>query len=140
VFGAGLALSGMTDPSRVLGFLDVAGDWDPTLAFVMGGALLVTFPSFPAILRRSRPWLRAAFSLPTRKAVDVRLLAGATFFGVGWGLAGFCPGPAVAALALAPAAVWPFVAAMIAGMALAQRLPEPSEPTRVGDAFGASDC
>lgn len=130
VFGAGLALSGMTDPSRVLGFLDVAGDWDPTLAFVMGGALLITFPSFPVILRRSRPWLRGEFSLPTRKAVDARLLAGATVFGVGWGLAGLCPGPAVAALAIAPAALWPFVAAMLAGMALAQRIHAPREAAR----------
>lgn len=125
LFGGGLALSSMTNPARVLGFLDLAGDWDPTLAFVMGGALLVTIPAFSAILRRSRPWLGAHFSLPTRKHIDWRLVGGAALFGLGWGLAGLCPGPAIAALGLAPEKVWLFVGAMIAGIVLAQRIPEP---------------
>jgi uncharacterized membrane protein YedE/YeeE len=125
LFGGGLALSSMTNPARVLGFLDLAGKWDPTLAFVMGGALLVTIPAFPAILRRSRPWLGAHFSLPNRKHIDRRLVGGAVLFGLGWGIAGLCPGPAIAALGLAPQKVWLFVGSMIAGIFLAQRIPDP---------------
>jgi uncharacterized protein len=117
LFGLGLAVSGMTNPAKVIGFLDVAGDWDPTLAFVMGGALLVTIPAFRLILKRPRPILADGFALPTSSALDTRLLGGAALFGVGWGLAGFCPGPAVAALVTGLAPVFAFVAAMIAGMA-----------------------
>ncbi len=118
LFGLGLAVSGMVDPAKVIGFLDVAGDWDPTLAFVMGGALLVAIPAFRLILRRPHPVLADDFALPTRKDVDARLLGGAALFGVGWGLAGFCPGPSVTALATGLTPVFAFVAAMIAGMAL----------------------
>jgi uncharacterized membrane protein YedE/YeeE len=118
LFGLGLAVSGMVDPAKVIGFLDVAGDWDPTLAFVMGGALLVAIPAFRLILRRPRPVLADDFELPTKKDVDARLLGGAALFGVGWGLAGFCPGPSVTALASGLLPVFAFVAAMIAGMAL----------------------
>ncbi len=118
LFGLGLAVSGMVDPAKVIGFLDIAGDWDPTLAFVMGGALLVTIPAFHLILKRPHPVLADDFELPTKKEVDVRLLGGATLFGVGWGLAGFCPGPSVTALASGLAPVFAFVAAMFAGMAL----------------------
>lgn len=118
LFGLGLAVSGMINPAKVIGFLDVAGAWDPTLAFVMGGALLVTVPAFRAILKRPRPVLADGFSLPTKSALDARLLGGATLFGVGWGLSGFCPGPAVAALVTGLAPVVAFAAAMLAGMVL----------------------
>ncbi len=118
LFGLGLAVSGMVDPAKVIGFLDVAGNWDPTLAFVMGGALLVAIPAFRLISRRPRPVLADDFALPTKKDVDARLLGGAALFGVGWGLAGFCPGPSVTALVTGLAPVFAFVAAMIAGMAL----------------------
>jgi uncharacterized membrane protein YedE/YeeE len=115
LFGFGLALSGMANPAKVLGFLDVAGRWDPTLAFVMGGALVVTLPLFRFVLRRPQPWFAPRFSLPERQDVDARLLAGAAIFGIGWGLAGFCPGPAFAALVTGKTAVLAFVCAMIAG-------------------------
>jgi uncharacterized protein len=118
LFGLGLAVSGMMNPAKVVGFLDVAGEWDPTLAFVMGGALLVTVPAFRLILKGPRPILADGFALPTRNTLDRRLLGGAALFGVGWGLSGFCPGPAVAALTTGLAPVFAFVAAMIAGMVL----------------------
>jgi uncharacterized protein len=118
LFGVGLAVSGMINPAKVVGFLDVAGGWDPTLAFVMGGALLVTIPAFRVILNRPRPVLADGFDLPTRSTLDARLLGGAALFGVGWGLSGFCPGPAVAAVTTGLAPVFAFVAAMMAGMVL----------------------
>lgn len=118
LFGLGLAISGMVNPQKVIGFLDLAGDWDPTLALVFGGALLVTIPAFRLIFKRPRPVLAEDFELPTKKDVDARLLAGAAIFGIGWGLAGFCPGPAVTALASGLAPVFAFVAAMVAGMAV----------------------
>ncbi len=118
LFGLGLAVSGMTNPAKVIGFLDFAGGWDPTLAFVMGGALLVTVPAFRLILNRPRPILADGFALPTKSALDVRLLGGAALFGVGWGLSGFCPGPALAALVTGLTPVFAFVAAMMAGMVL----------------------
>ena len=107
-FGGGLALAGMTNPAKVLGFLDVAGDWDPSLAFVMGAALLV----FAVAFRVTRE------EVATACGIDARLLVGATLFGVGWGLAGFCPGPAIAALMTGSTSVLTFVGAMVAGMAL----------------------
>lgn len=100
VFGFGLALSHMVDPDKVLAFLDIVGSWDPSLALVMGGALLVAAAGFPLVLRRSKPILAADFDLPTRTAIDGQLLGGAALFGLGWGLSGYCPGPAVAALAV----------------------------------------
>lgn len=115
IFALGLIISGMVNPAKVLGFLDIAGAWDPTLAFVMGGALLVTIPGFHFVLRRARPLLAERFYLPTKQDLDPRLITGAMLFGIGWGLAGLCPGPALAALA---AGLWPvfgFVAAMVAG-------------------------
>ena len=118
LFGLGLAVSGMMNPAKVIGFLDVAGDWDPTLIFVMGGALLITVPAFRLILNRQRPILADGFALPTKSAPDARLLGGAALFGVGWGLSGFCPGPAVAALVTGLTPVFAFVAAMMAGMTL----------------------
>ncbi|MBX6763746.1 MAG: YeeE/YedE family protein [Rubrobacteraceae bacterium] len=118
LFGLGLAVSGMTDPAKVIGFLDVAGRWNPTLAFVMGGAVIVTFFAFRRIMRRERPVFAQSFELPEKKTIDGKLVGGAAVFGIGWGIGGFCPGPAVVALV---SGVWPvfaFVAAMLAGMAL----------------------
>ena len=122
LFGLGLVVSGMVNPAKVLGFLDVAGDWDPTLAFFMGGALLVAVPAFRVILKRPRLVLAEEFALPAKKDLDARLLAGSALFGVGWGLAGFCPGPAVTALASGLAPAFVFVAAMVAGMAPYKRV------------------
>jgi uncharacterized protein len=120
LFGVGLAVSGMVNPAKVVGFLDVAGgQWDPTLIFVMGGALLVTIPAFRMILQRPRPILADGFALPTKKsALDRRLLGGAALFGVGWGLSGFCPGPAVVAMVTGLLPVYAFVGAMVGGMAI----------------------
>ena len=118
VFGIGLAVSGMMNPAKVLGFLDFAGDWDPTLGFVMAGGLVAAIPGFAVARRRRVPLVEDAFRIPTRTDIDAPLVAGAAIFGTGWGLAGLCPGPAVAALGtgLAPALV--FFAAMAAGMVL----------------------
>lgn len=118
LFGAGLTLSGMTNPVRVRGFLDIFGEWDPTLAFVMGGAVIVMAVAWRVQSRMLRPIFGEKFSLPDRKDLDPRLVSGAILFGIGWGIAGLCPGPALASLALAPATVLPFVAAMVAGMVL----------------------
>lgn len=120
LFGFGLALGGMTDPAKVVGFLDLAGRWDPSLAFVMIGALMVTLPSFQFLIRRGRPLLETRFFLPARRDLDGRLMAGASLFGIGWGLAGFCPGPAIAALYTGSPQVLAFVLAMIAGMSLSE--------------------
>lgn len=118
VFGAGLTLSGMVYPEKVQAFLDVAGDFDPTLAFVMGGAVLVSAIGWQLARRRNRPLFADRFEIPTRRDLDLRLVAGAMLFGVGWGLAGLCPGPALTALALGSAGAWIFVGAMAAGAAL----------------------
>ena len=118
VFGLGLAVSGMMNPAKVIGFLDVAGDWDPTLAFVMVGALLVAVPAYRFIPRRGRPVFEEKFSLPEKTAIDAPLLGGSVLFGVGWGIVGFCPGPAIAALGTGLVPVFAFVAAMLGGMAL----------------------
>ena len=118
IFGAGLALSGMADPSRVRGFLDIAGAWDPTLAFVMGGALVPMVIAWRLRARLDRPWGAPAFDLPTRRRPDRALLTGAVLFGLGWGVAGLCPGPAIADLSLAPLPAAIFVLAMLAGMGL----------------------
>jgi uncharacterized membrane protein YedE/YeeE len=115
VFGAGLAVSGMTNPAKVLAFLDVAGDWDATLAFVMGGALVVSAVAFAAARRLPRPWLAQTFALPTRRDLDARLLGGAVLFGLGWGLVGLCPGPALASVWRGETESWVFVAALVAG-------------------------
>ncbi|MGH7897854.1 MAG: DUF6691 family protein [Candidatus Binatia bacterium] len=118
LFGAGVTVSQMVNPAKVLAFLDVAGDFDPSLALVMGAALAVTGLLFPVVLRRPAPVYAADFRLPASRDVDSRLLGGAALFGVGWGLAGYCPGPAVASLAYSVAASMIFVLAMIAGMAI----------------------
>ena len=118
VFGIGLIVSGMTDPGKVIGFLDLAGRWDPSLAFVMGGAILVGYFSFAAAGKRGRTFLGGAMHLPTRRDIDARLVAGSTVFGIGWGLAGFCPGPALVALGAGIDEAALFVAAMLAGMVI----------------------
>jgi len=115
LFSLGLIVSGMVNPAKVLAFLDVAGNWDPTLAFVMLGALAVATPGFRIVLRRRGPWFADRFALPTKSDLEPRLALGAALFGIGWGLAGFCPGPAVTALVTARGDIVLFVAAMLAG-------------------------
>ena len=122
VFGIGLAISGMTDTAKVRGFLDLFGTWVPDLAFVMGGAVCVTLVAFRFVLRRQRPLLSPAFSLPEKKTLDRRLLAGAAIFGIGWGIYGYCPGPAISALVYLDSKTAVFVVAMLVGMALANKL------------------
>ncbi|MCR9160119.1 MAG: DUF6691 family protein [Nannocystaceae bacterium] len=116
VFAIGLAVGGMTDPNKVLSFLDVTGAWDPSLAFVMGGAIVVYAPIYHRFTRRTRPLLQPEFYLPIRQSIDLRLVAGGMLFGVGWGLGGFCPGPAIVSVASLRGDVLTFVAAMFAGM------------------------
>lgn len=118
VFAIGLAIGGMTDPLKVVSFLDVTGDWDPSLAFVMGGAIVLYAPVYHYVTKRTRPLLHHTFHLPTREDIDFRLVAGGILFGVGWGLGGFCPGPAVVSAASLRGDVLTFVAAMSGGMAL----------------------
>ena len=117
-FGAGLALADMTNPAKVQNFLDFFGSWDPSLAFVMGSALVVSALGSRVAQRRRAPWLAATFSMPTRRDLDARLVAGAALFGVGWGLGGLCPGPALAGLLQGVPQVYLFVAAMAAGVLL----------------------
>ena len=116
IFGAGLALSGMTNPAKVLNFLDVFGAWDPTLACVMGAALAVAAIAFRIAARRSHPWLADAFALPTRTDIDPQLVGGAILFGAGWGFVGLCPGPALASLFRGRWEVELFVGAMLGGV------------------------
>lgn len=118
LFGAGLALSGMADPARVRAFLDLGGHWDPTLAFVMAGALLPMAMAWRFEARRSAPLAADSFHVPATTPVTARLVVGALIFGVGWGVAGLCPGPALAVMALAPEKALPFVGAMIVGFGL----------------------
>lgn len=115
VFGLGLAVSRMIDPGKVLGFLDIAGRWDPSLALVMASALAVAVVGFRLTLQRPAPLVGGSFRLPTAQAIDWQLVVGAAVFGVGWGLVGFCPGPALASLAYGMAASFIFVAAMCVG-------------------------
>jgi uncharacterized protein len=126
IFGFGLLVSGMSDPAKVLNFLDLgaiaSGRWDPSLAFVMAGAIAVTVVGFRLVLRRPRPLFAERFHLPTKRELDLRIVAGPAIFGVGWGLAGFCPGPALTALGFGSRAAFIFVAAMLAGMWLARVL------------------
>jgi uncharacterized membrane protein YedE/YeeE len=116
LFGIGLIVSGMANPAKVLAFLDLAGNWDPSLAFVMGGGLLIAALAFPFVMKRPRSVLGDAMHLPTATKIDRRLVLGGMTFGVGWGLAGYCPGPAVVSLAYGGAKPWLFFVAMLAGM------------------------
>lgn len=116
IFGLGLALAGMTDPAKVIGFLDIAGAWNPALAFVMGAGVIVTFIGYRLVLARPKPALDARFQIPTRTDIDLPLVGGAALFGIGWGLAGYCPGPALSSLIAGNGEVFALVGAMIAGM------------------------
>lgn len=124
VFGIGLTLSGMVYPLKVLAFLDVGGHWDPSLALVMLGAISATLPAFALIARRGRPLLDMRFYLPKKTDLDGRLLGGAALFGLGWGIAGYCPGPAIAALAIHWQEALPFLLAAAVGGLLADRIRE----------------
>jgi uncharacterized membrane protein YedE/YeeE len=126
LFGLGLSLGGMTQPAVVLGFLDIFGAWDPRLVFVMAGAVLTTAIGYRLVLRRSRPLLAERFQWPTSRRIDTRLIGGAALFGVGWGTAGYCPGPALASLGAGVPALLVLVACMIAGWWLAARLLPPA--------------
>ena len=118
LFGVGLIVAGMTDPSKVLGFLDLAGTWDPSLAFVMGGGILVGLGAFATAKRRTTTFFGGAMHLPTSTDIDKRLIGGGLMFGAGWGLAGSCPGPAIVSLGAGQPKAAVFVAAMLAGMAV----------------------
>ncbi len=120
VFGAGILLSGMANPAKVLNFFDFAGTWDPSLAFVMAGALAVTAIGYRLVLKRPAPVYDRQFHLPTARRIDLPLIAGSAGFGIGWGIAGFCPGGAIPALGLMERDALLFVAAMLAGIALAR--------------------
>ncbi len=117
LFGLGMAISGMADPKKVIGFLNVAGNWDPSLMFVMGGALLVFMPAYFLLIKsKAKPLNAEQFCLPTNKKIDTKLLAGAAIFGLGWGIAGICPGPAVSSLGLGNGDVVIFLLAMMLGL------------------------
>jgi uncharacterized protein len=121
IFGLGIAISGMANPAKVLNFFDIAGSWDASLAFVMAGALAIAIPGYALIFRRRpRPVFEPGYDLPKSKAIDARLVGGAALFGIGWGIAGFCPGGAVPALGLLDASTVIFIAAMLAGMLIAR--------------------
>ena len=134
LFGAGLAVSQMTNPAKVQNFLDVFGAWDPSLALVMGAALVVTTVGFRVTARRAAPFCTAGFSAPTRSDIDAPLLIGSAMFGVGWGLAGFCPGPALAALSLNVVEVRLFVVAMLLGITAHRWIYIPLVEARAGSA------
>lgn len=122
VFGLGIAVSGMANPAKVLNFFDIAGSWDPSLAFVMGGALAVTFLGYRVLLGWKAPLLSERFAWPTARDIDLRLVAGSALFGIGWGIAGFCPGGALPALGTGETDVLIFVAATAAGIVLTRLL------------------
>jgi len=133
VFGIGISISGMANPAKVLNFFDVAGTWDPSLAFVMGGALITTFIGYRFVLKRPAPLMDGMFHLPTKTDLDARLIGGSAVFGIGWGISGFCPGGALPALGTGNLNVIAFVAALVAGMAAAryaQNLTPPGQPAR----------
>lgn len=118
IFGIGLIVSGMTDPSKIIGFLNLAGPWDPSLALVMGGAVAVGLLAFQFARRRTAAFLGGAMHLPTAQQIDRRLVLGSLVFGIGWGLAGYCPGPAVVSVGMGQGKAIVFVVAMVAGMAI----------------------
>jgi len=122
VFGLGISISGMANPAKVLNFFDFAGTWDPSLAFVMGGALVTTFIGYRLFFGLQQPLFDASFRLPTARQIDSRLVGGAATFGIGWGIAGFCPGGALPALGTGRSEVFIFTAALVAGIVLAKAL------------------
>lgn len=125
IFGLGLIASGMTQPTKVRAFLDVFGAWDPSLALVMGGAIAVGIVAFAIAKRRRTAWSGEPLQIPTNRTIDGRLIAGGVLFGIGWGIAGFCPGPALVAAASGVQAAWVFVVAMLVGMSLHDRAAQP---------------
>jgi uncharacterized membrane protein YedE/YeeE len=129
LFGMGLILSGMANPAKVQNFLDLFGTWDPSLAFVMGGAIMVTMPGFWLVQKRKTPLFHGVFHLPTRTDFDARLVVGAATFGIGWGLGGFCPGPALTSLLLAASGTLFFVPAMLVGIVIAKYTAAPLPKT-----------
>ena len=137
LFGAGLAVSDMVNPARVLAFLDIAGAWDPTLAFVMAGALLPSGLAYLIVGRMERPLMAAEFRIPQNRILDRRLLGGAGLFGIGWGMVGFCPGPAVASLGFGLWQPWLFAAAMAVGMLVHRLFAEAGDAAR-GESHEAS--
>jgi len=120
IFGVGIMISGMANPAKVLNFFDIAGVWDPSLAFVMGGAVVVTFLGYRVVLKRPGPTAGTKFHLPTKRDIDLPLVAGSASFGVGWGIAGFCPGGALPAIGTGNPSVLIFVAALIVGILVAK--------------------
>ena len=118
IFGLGISLSGMANPAKVINFFDIAGTWDPSLAFVMGGGVIVTFIGYRLVLSRSRPLFEQDFSLPKRTDIDSRLVGGSLIFGVGWGIAGYCPGGALPVIGTCNLTVVLFVAALLVGIVL----------------------
>ena len=137
VFGLGLIVSGMANPAKVLGFLDLAGEWDPSLALVMAGAIAVGFFAFLIAKNRTRSFIGAEMKLPTASAIDNRLLAGSALFGAGWGVAGFCPGPGLVALGMGEPKALVFVAAMLTGMVIFSWLEKRKSPAVVNSANAA---
>ena len=135
VFGCGILLSGMANPAKILNFFDIAGTWDPSLAFVMGGALAIAAVGFRLVWRSAKPLAAETFQVPANQRIDQRLILGSALFGIGWGMAGFCPGGAIPALGLMRWEVFAFVAAMALGIALARafdpRLSKPAGPRSV---------
>jgi hypothetical protein len=133
VFGIGISISGMANPAKVLNFFDVAGTWDPSLIFVMGGALVTTFIGYRFVLKRPAPLMEGTFHLPTKTDLDARLIGGSAVFGIGWGISGFCPGGALPALGTGNLNVIAFIVSLVAGMAgarYAQDLMARAQPAR----------
>ena len=128
IFGVGISLSGMSNPAKVLNFFDIFGTWDPSLIFVMGGALITTFVGYKLVFGRAAPVLGSSFHLPTSQKLDAKLIGGAALFGIGWGIAGFCPGGALPALGTGRWEVFAFVGALVIGIALAKLLQSAISP------------
>ncbi|MBS4009901.1 MAG: YeeE/YedE family protein [Roseovarius sp.] len=131
VFGVGIAISGMINPAKVLNFFDIAGTWDPSLIFVMGGALLTTFVGYRVVLGRPNPILEPKFKLPTKTVIDTRLIGGSAVFGLGWGIAGFCPGAAIPALGSGKYEVLAFVVALLSGIWVANMIQTKQSDKRI---------
>lgn len=129
IFGLGIAISGMINPAKVLNFFDIAGTWDPSLAFVMAGALAVVIPGYRIVFRQPGPRFETRFQIPESRVIDRRLVLGSATFGIGWGIAGFCPGGALPALGTGDPLVFLFIAALIAGLLVARWLQAQSPPT-----------
>ncbi|MDJ0857459.1 MAG: YeeE/YedE family protein [Dinoroseobacter sp.] len=130
IFGVGISISGMINPAKVLNFFDIAGTWDPSLIFVMGGALVTTFVGYKLVFGRQAPVFETTFSVPASRTIDAKLIGGSAVFGIGWGIAGFCPGGALPALGTGRWEVFAFTAALIAGIFLARFIQSNSDARR----------